>query len=109
MHTMRQSACGNSLWWFTTKELCEHVGAEIHHLTKLTPGAKDLSEKTIMAAHIQLVNYWQEACRDFSASKGQQDRVCSTEAGVEIALIPPQVSLNEAKTEFAVIINCVLD
>ena len=52
MHTS-----GNSLWWFTTKELCEHVGAEIHHLTQLTPGAKELSEKAIMAAHIQLVNY----------------------------------------------------
>ena len=83
MHTTRQSACGNHMWWFTVQELCDHVDAKIHRLAQRTPTAKDLPEKQMIAAHIQMVNYWHEARRDFSASEGQQDRVCLTEAEVE--------------------------
>jgi len=107
MHTMRTSACGNPLWWFTVKDLCEHVDTKIQRLAQRTPGSKDLPTQQIVAAHIQLQDYWQEARRDFLLH--QPDRVCLTERGLEIALIPLQVDLNKAKTEFAVLIKFVTD
>ena len=107
MRTVRTSACGNPLWWFTVKELCEHVDAEIQGVAQRTPGSKDLPTQQIEAANNQLQDYWQEALRDFLLH--QPDRVGLTERGLEIALIPPQADLNKAKTEFAVLIKFVTD
>ena len=107
MHTTRTSACGNPLWGFTVKNLCEDVDSKIQCLAQQTPGSKDLPTQQIVAAHIQLQDYWQEARRDFLLH--QPDRVCLTERGLEIALIPHQVALNKAKTEFAVLIKFVTD
>ena len=61
MHTTRESARGNHMWWFTVLELCDHVDAKIHRLAQRTPRVKDLPEKQMIAAHIQMVNRTRKA------------------------------------------------